>query len=70
METPTTGWGVGSARQLGFGPLDTVIHSGEARERVAAYLDAVDEVVLRAVTPGDDPDDYVRFVDDVIAAIR
>ncbi|MFL0410585.1 LLM class flavin-dependent oxidoreductase [Microbacterium paludicola] len=56
--------------RLGFGPLDTVIHPGEARERVAAYVDAVDEVVLRAVTPGEDPDDYVRFVDDVIAAIR
>lgn len=56
--------------RLGFGPLDTAIRPGEARERVAAFLDAVDEVVLRAVTPGDDPDDYVRFVEDVIAAIR
>lgn len=56
--------------RLGFGPLDTVIRPGEARERVAGYLDAVDELVLRAVTPGNDPDAYVRFVEDVAAAIR
>ncbi|WP_345751147.1 LLM class flavin-dependent oxidoreductase [Microbacterium rhizophilus] len=56
--------------RLGFGPLDTVIRPGETRARVAAYLDAVDEVVLRAVTPGDAPDDYARFIDTVAAAIR
>jgi alkanesulfonate monooxygenase SsuD/methylene tetrahydromethanopterin reductase-like flavin-dependent oxidoreductase (luciferase family) len=56
--------------RLGFGPFDTVIRPGEARERVAAYLDGVDEVVLRAVTPGDDPDDYARFVATIAAAIR
>ncbi|MBF0815156.1 LLM class flavin-dependent oxidoreductase [Microbacterium paludicola] len=56
--------------RLGFGPLDTVIRPGEARERIPAYLDAVDEVVLRAVTAGDDPDDYARFVETVTAAIR
>ncbi|WP_203137841.1 LLM class flavin-dependent oxidoreductase [Microbacterium sp. JZ31] len=56
--------------RLGFGPLDTVIRPGEAHERVAAYLDAVDEVVLRAVAPADGPDDYARFVEDVTAAIR
>ncbi|WP_309068539.1 LLM class flavin-dependent oxidoreductase [Microbacterium sp.] len=55
--------------RLGFGPLDTVIRPGEARGGVAAYVEAVDEVVLRAVTPSDDPDDYARFVEDVTAAI-
>ncbi|MER7796877.1 LLM class flavin-dependent oxidoreductase [Microbacterium sp. NPDC096154] len=56
--------------RLGFGPLDTVILPGTARERVRAYLGAVDEVVLRAVVPGDDIDDYVRFVERVTDDIR
>lgn len=49
--------------RLGFGPLDTVIRPGEAADRVAAYADAVDEVVLRAIVPSDDADAYLRFVD-------
>jgi len=32
-------------------------------ERLASYRTAVDEVVLRAITPTDSLDDYLRFVD-------
>ncbi|GAA3652703.1 LLM class flavin-dependent oxidoreductase [Microbacterium marinilacus] len=63
-------YGANFAR-LGFGPMDTVARPDDLlRDRVAEYLDAVDEVVLRAVTADDDPASYVGFVERVTAAIR
>ncbi|GAA1940680.1 hypothetical protein GCM10009775_35710 [Microbacterium aoyamense] len=49
--------------RLGIGPLDTVIDPDH--DRLDAYRAGVDEVVLRAITPGDSPADYVRFVEAV-----
>jgi len=56
--------------RLGFGPADTVIRPGALRARLAQYLAAVDEVVLRAIVPGDDAGDYVRFAEGVAEAVR
>ncbi|MHC2999496.1 LLM class flavin-dependent oxidoreductase [Microbacterium sp. HJ5] len=48
--------------RLGIAAPDTTIRPGREREQVAAYRAAADEVVLRAITPGDGVDDYLRFV--------
>ena len=49
--------------RLGCGPLDTAIDPATVAERVAAYVGAVDEVVLRAMTRDETPDDFARFVE-------
>ena len=51
--------------RLGFGARDTVLPAPGEREiapRLTAYLDAVDEVVLRAITPDDRIDEYLEFL--------
>ncbi|GGH37865.1 LLM class flavin-dependent oxidoreductase [Microbacterium album] len=55
--------------RLGVDPLDTTIAPARLAERLPAYLNAVDEVVLRAIVPSDDADAYVRFVDAVAGAV-
>lgn len=52
------------ARQ-GADPTDTVLDAGilPIAERLDAYRLAVDEVVLRAITPGDTVDDCRRFIE-------
>lgn len=47
--------------RLGIDVRDTVV-GPETADRLGRYRAAVDEVVLRAVTPADDIDDYLRFV--------
>ena len=51
---------------------DTVWDAGTrpTAEPLAAYRRAVDEVVLRAITAGDDPGDYLRFIDTAQEMIR
>jgi len=49
--------------RLGVAPTDTVIEPEDASSGIRAYRDAVDELVLRAVTPRGDGDDLRRFVD-------
>lgn len=52
--------------RLGFGPLQAVLpQPGDdaIAAGVAAYADAVDEVVLRAVTATDDLDAYLAFIE-------
>lgn len=49
--------------RLGVAPDATVAAPQDAAARIAAYRSAVDEVVLRAMTPGDDDADYLRFVE-------
>ena len=52
--------------RLGFGPLDAVLpQPGDdaIAAGVAAYASAVDEVVLRAITPADDLDAYLAFIE-------
>ena len=53
--------------RLGIDPFDTVLPQPDdigagIRPGVAAYTDAIDELVLRAITEGDDVEDYVDFV--------
>ena len=55
--------------RLGFGADQTVVTPGDAAERVAAYRSAVDEVVLRAITPGEDDHDYLRFIEQAAALL-
>lgn len=50
------------ARQ-GIGVMDTVLNPARAADGAAAYRAAADELVLRAMTPGTSPSDYLRFVD-------
>ncbi|MDY0910968.1 LLM class flavin-dependent oxidoreductase [Microbacterium sp. CFBP9034] len=47
---------------------DTIIRPGDAAARIAAYRSAVDEVVLRAITPGATAGDYMRFIEAAAAA--
>lgn len=50
--------------RLGIAASDTVVADGTAYEAgLPAYRDAVDEVVLRAITPHDDIGDYLAFID-------
>lgn len=51
--------------RLGFGARDTVLpHApgGDVETRLAEYLEAVDEVVLRAITPGDALEEFLAFL--------
>lgn len=51
--------------RTGFGARDTVIPppgAGDPAPRISEYAAAVDEVVLRAITPGDDLDEYLAFL--------
>lgn len=49
--------------RLHIAPADTVIGPDTPRDVVEQYRAAVDEVVLRAITPTDTVDDYVHFVE-------
>lgn len=51
--------------RLGVEAVDTTIAPGDAAGRIAAYREAVDEVVLRAITPDETPEAYLRFVESV-----
>jgi alkanesulfonate monooxygenase SsuD/methylene tetrahydromethanopterin reductase-like flavin-dependent oxidoreductase (luciferase family) len=53
--------------RLGISAHDTTVGPDGAAERVAAYREAVDEVVLRVITAHDEPDEYERFLADVAA---
>ena len=50
---------------------DTVLDVGTStvEQRLDDYRSAVDEVVLRAITPADSLDDYLRFIDDARALV-
>ena len=56
-------YGANFARQ-GAAPAETVldVSAHPVAERLASYRAAVDEVVLRAITPADTLEDYLRFV--------
>ena len=54
--------------RLGVTAADTTIAPRDAAARIAAYRAAADEIVLRAMTVGDDAEDYVRFIGAVAAA--
>lgn len=49
--------------RLGVDPLDTTIDLDAHPDRLDALGDAVDEVVLRAITPDDRLDEYLRFLE-------
>jgi len=49
--------------RTGIAPLDSTIDLVTGPERLADFREAVDEVVLRAITPGDTLDEYLRFLD-------
>lgn len=58
--------------RIGATPLDTVLPrpgDDDIAPGLAAYRAAVDEVVLRAITPTDDVDEYVAFVDEAARLI-
>lgn len=55
--------------RLGIDPEHTAITPEAAADDMARYRDAVDEVVLRAITPTDASEDYARFVQ-VAARLR
>jgi alkanesulfonate monooxygenase SsuD/methylene tetrahydromethanopterin reductase-like flavin-dependent oxidoreductase (luciferase family) len=64
--------------RLGVDPDDTVLDAGVLdaaasnglRGRLERYRGAVDEVVLRAITAGDDLEDYRSFIDRAAALLR
>lgn len=49
--------------RLGIDAADTVLDPDNAGVRIPQYLDAVDEVVLRAIVTGDGVADYAAFVE-------
>ncbi|MHA7987314.1 LLM class flavin-dependent oxidoreductase [Rathayibacter sp. CAU 1779] len=51
--------------RLGIRAEETVLDPAAFTDRLAEYREAVDEVVLRAITPGDTVDDYTRFAEQV-----
>lgn len=51
--------------RLGVDAAETTIPPGAVAEQIAAYREAVGEVVLRAITPDESPDAYLRFVEAV-----
>ncbi len=53
--------------RLGISADETLIAPTDGRDRIEAYRSAADEVVLRAITAGDDPRDYLGFVHRVTA---
>lgn len=60
-----TGYPVYAANfaRLGIAAAETVLLPESFAARIGSYRAAVDEVVLRAITPGDSLDDYRAFVD-------
>ena len=56
--------------RLGIEPHHTTIGPDDIDTRLDAYLGIVDELVLRAVTPNDTLDDYLRFVEHPHIAAR
>ena len=56
--------------RLGFGPGEATIGPRAVGGRVDEYLEVVDELVLRAITPSDSLDDLLRFVEHVELASR
>ncbi len=48
--------------RLGLPAADTTIGPDRAAERIAAYRGTVDEVVLRAITAREEPEEYERFL--------
>ena len=50
---------------------DTVLDAGTqlVSQRLEQYRDAVDEVVLRAITPSDSTEDYIDFIDQARALL-
>jgi alkanesulfonate monooxygenase SsuD/methylene tetrahydromethanopterin reductase-like flavin-dependent oxidoreductase (luciferase family) len=57
--------------RLGIGPIDTTLAPEDVglAAGAAAYLAAVDELVLRAITPTDSLDDLLAFVDRAAALL-
>ncbi|MFV0319973.1 MAG: LLM class flavin-dependent oxidoreductase [Microbacterium sp.] len=55
--------------RLGFTAADTVLIPEAFATGIQSYRDAVDEVVLRAIVPGDDLADYERFVEQAAAVL-
>jgi len=55
--------------RLGFAADDTVLDPGTFRDGIRRYRSAVDEVVLRAIVPGDGVGDYRRFVAEAVSAV-
>ncbi|MFE5407866.1 LLM class flavin-dependent oxidoreductase [Microbacterium sp. NPDC056569] len=56
--------------RLDIDAADTVIRpGGELPDRIAAYRDSVDEVVLRAITASGTVDEHLRFIDTVAEAV-
>ena len=57
--------------RMGVAASETVIDGVDAlRERLPRYLAAVDEVVLRAITPDDSLEAYEAFVRAVVRVVR
>lgn len=54
--------------RLGIDAAETTLAPDDPGARLGRYRASVDEVVLRAITAGDDVDDYLRFVEAVAAA--
>lgn len=55
--------------RLGIRARDTVLRPEGFSDGLDAYRSAADEVVLRAIVPGDDAADYLAFVEAVAAAL-
>lgn len=49
--------------RLGIEAMDTTLHLGERPDELSDYLAAVDELVLRAITPDDSLEAFLRIVD-------
>lgn len=54
--------------RLGIDPVDTVLAPARFSADLRDYREAVDEVVLRAIVPGDDAADYAAFIDQAAGA--
>ncbi len=55
--------------RLRLDPAATVLRPAELGDRIAAYRAAVDQVVLRLITPSGSTDDHLRAIDTVAAAV-
>jgi alkanesulfonate monooxygenase SsuD/methylene tetrahydromethanopterin reductase-like flavin-dependent oxidoreductase (luciferase family) len=49
--------------RLGIRAIDATLDAGSFEASMPHYREAVDEIVLRAITPGDSLEDYTRFVE-------
>ena len=54
--------------RLDIAAADTVLTPDGFATGIRDYRDAVDEVVLRAITPGDDVADYAAFIEQAARA--